>query len=771
MDIIKRRILLEDFINRQKCFFVDIDGTNSYKDKKKKNIWGKIPMDIVVSNKFDLNDICYIGFQLIECDENLLIDKDNIEEWDENLYKYENVGNIYKTIDDNQNVTYKQLLYNNILSLTFNKKRKNEYIFAVKYSDVEKKDIDDDYLTILRFNTLVKWYRFLEEFRYGVVFYKRCGNRWVEVDSDEYEKCFKYITDESDKNGEYDKITYYPSLNIAEGDNIIGISSLADVFNNTFRLNNKHKYEKKLWELAEKVLKGEYYNFSLPFIDIPLYIDSNIESVGLYETQVNMWNENKTYLLDERVIYEDNLTYKLVKGNDMLYTEVDSGLYLEIRNNSTKWKIMDETTWKNNISDGPWDVNCLYEEDNTDKHRIVILKNDGCLYLPTFSYKGKFNTNYWCKIEEVATHEINIESEKVSCEIESKLQSIRRRKKSVDEDGNVLPFVITEDGEGIKSELVYRLGVSNTYVTGQDNMIYVDILDEIIDELTLENVEINENWQLTAVKHVYKFISDNTNNGKYKKETHRTQSKYDVDNNGQLIEETDTVTENSDKEMPINIGGDTGDESSMSRIGKITFKYRIGVRATMNNGEITFEEGSGIEYIETYDYENVIGYYNYHPLLEVNKEKNIGWTEVTGDTWDISNTIEMAEDLNKYAIIDNFGQVWKAKNTNKLYRLLRKIQYVDIDYSSKKVTFNTRGMSAQTLMSNATYGGELINDDKFISENIVKPEYLMGVEDWVDDVDIEIERGTSAAFERHNILTEVNTMEDLVNYRNNFFKL
>lgn len=738
MEVIKRKILLEDFINRRQSFFVDINRTNFNNEEKKENIWGRIPMDVIVGvNTNEINEICYIGFYLADYDEELISDVENIEEWEDEKYEYENVGNIYKTIDGNQNVTYKQLLYNNVLSLTFNKKRKNEYIFAVKYSDVEKKDIDDDYLTILRFNTLVKWYRFLEEFRYGVVFYKRCGNRWVEVDSDEYEKCFKYITDEitdeSDKNGEYDKITYYPSLNIAEGDNIIGISSLADVFNNTFRLNNKHKYEKKLWELAEKVLKGEYYNFSLPFIDIPLYIDSNIESVGLYETQVNMWNENKTYLLDERVIYEDNLTYKLVKGDDILYTEVDSGLYLEIRNNSTKWKIMDETTWKNNISDGPWDVNYLYEEDNTDKHRIVILKNDGCLYLPTFSYKGGFNEDYWCKIEEVATHEINIESEKVSCEIESKLQSIRRKKKSVDEDGNVLPFIVKEivntsnRGNTLSTELVYCLGVSNSYITGKDNVIYVDILDEVIDERT------------TGVT---------------------------------------TYTYGDDK-TEITIDGDNATN------GKITFKYRIGARLEGTKNIITKEEkveiAGGVEYTETYDYTINYGYYNFIPNhKELESDDDLEWVEVTGNTWVINTgiTVDEFSQLTAYRNYSNIGQVAKIseKNDNdetieKLYRLLRKIQYVDIDYSSKKVTFNTRGMSAQTLMSNATYGGELINDDKFISENIVKPEYLMGIEDWVDDVDIEIERGTSAAFERHNILTEVNTMEDLVNYRNNFFKL
>ena len=47
----------------------------------------------------------------------------------------------------------------------------------------------------------------------------------------------------------------------------------------------------------------------------------------------------------------------------------------------------------------------------------------------------------------------------------------------------------------------------------------------------------------------------------------------------------------------------------------------------------------------------------------------------------------------------------------------------------------------------------------------------MGVQFINPDVDANIQRGTAASYERHNILGEIKTFDDLENYRNNFFEL
>lgn len=53
----------------------------------------------------------------------------------------------------------------------------------------------------------------------------------------------------------------------------------------------------------------------------------------------------------------------------------------------------------------------------------------------------------------------------------------------------------------------------------------------------------------------------------------------------------------------------------------------------------------------------------------------------------------------------------------------------------------------------------------------IRDESMIGVHDMKENIDAEIDRGRSAAFERHTILGEVNTMQDLENYRNNYFGL
>ena len=52
-------------------------------------------------------------------------------------------------------------------------------------------------------------------------------------------------------------------------------------------------------------------------------------------------------------------------------------------------------------------------------------------------------------------------------------------------------------------------------------------------------------------------------------------------------------------------------------------------------------------------------------------------------------------------------------------------------------------------------------------------ESILGITDMKAEVDANIERNPNgvSAFERHNILSEVNTFADLENYKNNFFKL
>ena len=67
-----------------------------------------------------------------------------------------------------------------------------------------------------------------------------------------------------------------------------------------------------------------------------------------------------------------------------------------------------------------------------------------------------------------------------------------------------------------------------------------------------------------------------------------------------------------------------------------------------------------------------------------------------------------------------------------------------------------------------------IRRDGTESQNVpyYKEEALLGIQDINIDVsDLTIDRGKAAAYERHSILGEVSSMDDLENYRNGFFKM
>ena len=88
-----------------------------------------------------------------------------------------------------------------------------------------------------------------------------------------------------------------------------------------------------------------------------------------------------------------------------------------------------------------------------------------------------------------------------------------------------------------------------------------------------------------------------------------------------------------------------------------------------------------------------------------------------------------------------------------------------------------------TIYSNITYYGAVVDELVLLNTPYYKNESLMWVQDvnameydvqerkYTSSVNVNIERGTAGAFERHNILGEIKTFSDLENYRNNFFSI
>ena len=97
--------------------------------------------------------------------------------------------------------------------------------------------------------------------------------------------------------------------------------------------------------------------------------------------------------------------------------------------------------------------------------------------------------------------------------------------------------------------------------------------------------------------------------------------------------------------------------------------------------------------------------------------------------------------------------------------MLAKYKYIDIDYENAILDNNKK------ILTSASFNKELTHEDNFFETNIFKWDVTNDIEEVNMTIDLNVERGISAAFERHHILFEINSIADLENYRNNMFKL
>ena len=97
-----------------------------------------------------------------------------------------------------------------------------------------------------------------------------------------------------------------------------------------------------------------------------------------------------------------------------------------------------------------------------------------------------------------------------------------------------------------------------------------------------------------------------------------------------------------------------------------------------------------------------------------------------------------------------------------------KIKYRQINYS-----LNIDNGSFSPILSKVTYRPQDIwHADTAITAPTFRKDYLIGMVEYpTENINITIDRGLSHAFEKHLMLAETNTFNDLKNYKNNYFNL
>lgn len=101
--------------------------------------------------------------------------------------------------------------------------------------------------------------------------------------------------------------------------------------------------------------------------------------------------------------------------------------------------------------------------------------------------------------------------------------------------------------------------------------------------------------------------------------------------------------------------------------------------------------------------------------------------------------------------------------------------FANIDLANSIITLedNTEVdlVNSNPIYSNTSVSWFDINNNTTSFAETYKDESLLGVQNVCNSVNVKITRGTSAALERHNILGEIKTLQDMENYRNNFFEI
>ena len=147
---------------------------------------------------------------------------------------------------------------------------------------------------------------------------------------------------------------------------------------------------------------------------------------------------------------------------------------------------------------------------------------------------------------------------------------------------------------------------------------------------------------------------------------------------------------------------------------------------------------------------------DYYGTLTVNKN-------YSNDTYSFTGALQKNAASITY-IVNGSNNNGYLPNTGIKYK-----EYFDIKrivYDDKTDTF------IQIPLVEFMYSGQGWNENNTSLKETVKDDILFGIDEIrAVENELEIDRGNYSVFENHYILGEVNTLEDLTNYRNNFFKL
>lgn len=445
-------------------------------------------------------------------------------------------------------------------------------------------------------------------------------------------------------------------------------------------------------------IASKYYNYALNnsggfggSINMSLLLTQNIDDMGIGLTYSSEWVPGKKYHVGEIVLYNEEswilyegsggTSFTLCQMNDN--NKFDEGFdYYGNYNgkiDEIEFDSAENAHWRRNVTNdiSYLPTNCQYKFYKTNTGTNIDL-------LPINSYYVKDNDSYDKLLAST------IDDVEITGSTNSKLTSLRRMKRLVDESGQ-------ESTPNSESNVdwccLYEKGIVlniQTWVDDNGNIVYYD------------------NWEDMTV--------------------------HNIQSPGNMV---NTVTYSNS----LIAFGDILEDIKLGDNNTIIFSYCIGAHLIGNGintltstteptqyrfSDFTIDSNhKGIQYVETYYYDPDT--FDYNVTKSPTENLNGDGTQKKGEFYTVgSKTLIKSELGNSGKILNNILTDFTTKRT-------------EPDY---------------------IYSKEYRTDD------------LIGVTfDPIVDVNVVVDRGINAAFERHLKLGEVKTLDDLVNYGNNFFNV
>lgn len=657
---------------------------------------------------------------------------------------------------------------------------------------------------ILRYKTMLRWYLFLRNFAATSSLYTvlDCGNgskKWRFNDVEDSVK-FSYL-ESANTIVEIE----LPAVSSVTDNTVALINDDAFLFSQTFRADGRnHEGEFISWYNERFV-----HATSIPFVDINLLITQDIDDEGILTAPVDRWIPKKKYYLGDKTYYEkgdEGSVYTLIKGDEFEVTELTKALYYSGYSGS-RAVVTGETP-------SDYTKETVYYDDSTGVYR---------LYTPYYcGYYDKQNKvvlfdesegEHWA-ISSAFT--LTKESTPITGVMENYLASVTPSFFSYDDNGEILPFrTVTKETmpEGSEDGTIEYMPYTTL------NFTFDPILDPLkesffncLSSITLFNNTVSLSGKtydeyradeasgltsLYTVNEKCEVLMDRYGNAS------TVESMYDIEieasGTTELFKLTsgDVVTEEDKEAFETWL--------KMCRIVRITSNSEL--TNILNSAETPSEQYEfvtkycncvNIAYFidnksgDTIDngvyHEDILGCaYMEYPCrsLKYSGVTKMAWIKCDVPTGGNTTDVSVLPPIPKMNIIYRYtgGEVIEGSlNGEKYYiRSGDTICYrnvFDYIYLSKETPNESDGINIdykgeKLIFSNISYTKKV--DDDYQNFQLIgnfKDERTLGLQDINErGIDVYVDRGRYAAFENHNILSEVNTFNDLLNYRNDFFGL